>query len=520
MACGGVAGAGILGLGASWLGLLTGDVPLWEGRGMENVLVRRLTPDQVVRIRAQAAETIDAIIRNTEQAPPGLVEAAVETMWEKEFYTLPPIGWVDSPILGAIDVINPGLLAPAAARGLHVKISRDANTTELFAAKAQILTNAVTQWQTWGTSTSPSSISITGNPLDYQGGLISPPLAERQFFSEEAWRQLQDAVLAGFQLVAGSRRNPTFRATMNMAMRSDIDAWTAYHRNLPIPAALAVFVHQWSDSSWRMLWDTFGVGRAALARQPYESWFVPVVVANCEAAAYILGDHLPEDNRKIAEARKTIATYTSGIWPYPDKKVVLSRRPVELRTNVLRQAHHATLPAAMFADGWGFHAFEGQVIPAWDDKSGMSVAEVRRARVYQIHAASSMDSAHVMIRRWGWPEYLRSLTSNGELPEHSMLRTAIHAFNAVHVWPVGLVYSDPGNPGGSLRLYRIQLGSNWSGEIVLRLLVCTNGTPEPDGTRKEYGIVVPSDFEGDALDAAAWAYGLKRRQYARLARRT
>jgi hypothetical protein len=52
-----------------------------------------------------------------------------------------------------------------------------------------------------------------------------------------------------------------------------------------------------------------------------------------------------------------------------------------------------------------------------------------------------------------------------------------------------------------------------------RILVVTNGTPEPDGQRRRYGLNVPGDLD-NPVDAAAWTYGLTGELYATLARRT
>jgi hypothetical protein len=51
------------------------------------------------------------------------------------------------------------------------------------------------------------------------------------------------------------------------------------------------------------------------------------------------------------------------------------------------------------------------------------------------------------------------------------------------------------------------------------VLLVTNGSAERDGTRRRYGLPVPVDVP-DAVAAAAWTYGLRREQYARMARRT
>ena len=57
----------------------------------------------------------------------------------------------------------------------------------------------------------------------------------------------------------------------------------------------------------------------------------------------------------------------------------------------------------------------------------------------------------------------------------------------------------------------------WGSRI--RLLMCTNGTPEPDGTRRRYGLKVPAPIS-DPVEAAAWTAGLGKDEYARMVRRT
>jgi hypothetical protein len=75
---------------------------------------------------------------------------------------------------------------------------------------------------------------------------------------------------------------------------------------------------------------------------------------------------------------------------------------------------------------------------------------------------------------------------------------------------------DPGNPGQHLVLYDIP-ERLWGSRI--RLLMCTNGTPERDGTRRRYGLTVPAHIS-DPVEAAAWTAGLGKDEYARMVRRT
>jgi hypothetical protein len=55
--------------------------------------------------------------------------------------------------------------------------------------------------------------------------------------------------------------------------------------------------------------------------------------------------------------------------------------------------------------------------------------------------------------------------------------------------------------------------------VATRVLVCKNGTIEPDGTRKTFALMVPRECK-TALEAAAWTYELKPEEYKNLVIRT
>ena len=61
-------------------------------------------------------------------------------------------------------------------------------------------------------------------------------------------------------------------------------------------------------------------------------------------------------------------------------------------------------------------------------------------------------------------------------------------------------------PGQRLVLYEVP-ERLWGGRI--RLLMCTNGTAERDGTRRRYGLAVPGSHQrpgrGSRMDGRAWA---------------
>ena len=74
---------------------------------------------------------------------------------------------------------------------------------------------------------------------------------------------------------------------------------------------------------------------------------------------------------------------------------------------------------------------------------------------------------------------------------------------------------DPGNPGQVLELYDLpdQLEDIYRSEA--RILLCTNGSPEADGSFHRFGLPVPASHS-DPLEAAADMYGLSGVEYAKL----
>jgi hypothetical protein len=186
----------------------------------------------------------------------------------------------------------------------------------------------------------------------------------------------------------------------------------------------------------------------------------------------------------------TLARSCGWWWPGDDVCVV-AERPATVHTERVepsdigqRRLHHGDRPAIEFRDGTAVHVWHGTRVPAWvvDDPTAERItaepnAEVRRCA----------------IERIGWPAFI----------ELAGLRSVARA-------------DDPGNPGRELRLYDLPY-PRWGRQN--RLLLMVNGSVERDGTRRRYGLHVPSWFT-DPVDAAGWTYGLTGAQYGTLARRT
>ena len=195
----------------------------------------------------------------------------------------------------------------------------------------------------------------------------------------------------------------------------------------------------------------------------------------------------------LSELDAWAALARSAGWWWPGEGLcVMAERPVAVHTEPLVGSYHGELrlhradgPAIAFADGFGVNVLHGTPVPEWV-LSGPTVDLIRTEPNIEVRRSA--------IERLGWEAYLRDagMTLVASCP-------------------------DPGNPGAELGLYDDMPGKDRG--AAGRVLVVTNGTPEPDGHRRRYGISVPGNLE-NPIDAAAWTYGLTGELYATLARRT
>ncbi|GGO80419.1 DUF6745 domain-containing protein [Wenjunlia tyrosinilytica] len=180
-----------------------------------------------------------------------------------------------------------------------------------------------------------------------------------------------------------------------------------------------------------------------------------------------------------------IARNGSWWWAFRDY-AVLTARPDVLRLDAQGRVHCADGPAAVWPDGWTMHAWHGTRVPAELIEVGWDTTRTLRERNAEVRRCA--------IERMGWPEFIA----------------------AAGLRQVGRSEPDPGNPGCRLSLYDLPTRIY---NVPVRVLLCTNASPERDGTRRQYGLTVPADTP-DPTTAAAGLLGLTREQYLTLTRAT
>lgn len=216
-----------------------------------------------------------------------------------------------------------------------------------------------------------------------------------------------------------------------------------------------IFQHPWQDTYW---------------------------LATYTAALSIAG---LDDARLTALAE---ATRTLGWWCYDGRRLVLTDRPTAIRLDNQGRLHCETGPALIYADGYSLYSWHGLRVPAdLVEGPGWDVARILREPNAEVRRAA--------IERMGWDQFIP----------------------AVGLIQVGRSRRDPGNPGHEISLWDVPEEIYGGGAV--RILLCTNGSPDRDGTRRQFGLTVPARFR-TPLGAAAWTYGCTTGEYAALTRRT
>jgi Domain of unknown function (DUF6745) len=205
-----------------------------------------------------------------------------------------------------------------------------------------------------------------------------------------------------------------------------------------------------------------------------------------------IGLQLDRDDGDLWELDRAYCdTQASAGWWWPLRDgVVVADRPLLLRVEQTDDGagyrpHCENGPAITWADGWSLYFWHGTQVPAGLIERGWTAERILREPNAEIRRCA--------VERIGWDRFISD----------------------ANLRPVSPTVPDPGNPGQTLTLYDAP-------ERIfprpVRVLLCTNGTTERDGTRRRYGLLVPPHFR-NPVAAAAWTYGWTTDTYRTLARR-
>lgn len=183
-------------------------------------------------------------------------------------------------------------------------------------------------------------------------------------------------------------------------------------------------------------------------------------------------------------ARAAAARAVDLWWPMTGVSV-LTEKPETVRFDERGRWHCADGPAAIYRDGFTMYAWHGTAVPADLIETGWDA--------HRILAERNIEIRRCAIERIGWDAFLEDLGSQ----------------------PIASA-ADPGNPGHTLYLHNTPFDvTTRDGTPMNRVLLCTNGSVERDGSRRRYGLLVPGRHE-DPVAAAAELYGVPVEAYRQL----
>lgn len=184
------------------------------------------------------------------------------------------------------------------------------------------------------------------------------------------------------------------------------------------------------------------------------------------------------------EGLSQVAKSAGWWWPFKGAAII-TERPHSLSVDGQGRLHHERGPALAYPDGFAMWSWHGTRVPRDLIEQGWDPARILREPNVEVRRCA--------IERIGWPTFV----SQAGLKQ------------------VGSLEEDPGNPGCVISLY--DLPEQVYDEPV-RVLLCTNGSDERDGTRRQFGLTVPATMN-DPVSAAAWTYGVTPELYRQLRRR-
>lgn len=235
---------------------------------------------------------------------------------------------------------------------------------------------------------------------------------------------------------------------------------------------------QVGDQVWGQVWgqvrDQVGDWYRAVIYGQHEAGWLSFYDYFRRAAPAITGPERLEGHNLIAR--------NSGWWFGLEGAAILTERPTHLSRDDQDRLHDEKGPAIAYPDGFGVWCWHGQRVPQW---------VIESPTPEKIGNESNIEVRRCAIESYGWDRYVAGWTPIDTCP-------------------------DPGNAPHTLSLYDVPRGL-WGEDV--RVLVCTNGTPEPDGTPRKYGLAVPAHMSR-ALQAAAASYRVSEAEYATLGRRS
>ena len=422
--------------------------------------VEDLSPALRAQIRAFDQQWID-LLTGTARADRAAVEAALSRIYLHRGLAPPAhVVWVDSPV--AVGYLTELILTDGRAEAVRNRLSGKQREAFRSLLDAQVASGF------WDTSRRT-------------GGYMPLPAAH----SGESWMgvlglDLHEWRPSSFVFDGGGAKSALarFRRYSAGGQSRYFDEWVdALMWRAPagtVEWLADQYVERWLGSRSRPRWWPSPVSGLSHPRWRGE-WFRLSVSGDIEEA-------------RLYRDLSTVYRHASYVQFLPDV-VVLSENPITIRLDREGRCHNETGPALTFADGFVQYCWHGRPVPAEAILEPVDLGMIVRERNAEVRRC--------LIERMGWDTLVR----------------------VGHLEPVSPEVDDPGNPPHTLRLYEIPERLQQRKSRPARLLLCTNGTAEADGSFRRYGLLVHGRHT-DPVAAVAELYGVSANTYRRMQART
>jgi hypothetical protein len=275
--------------------------------------------------------------------------------------------------------------------------------------------------------------------------------------------------------------------SVNGQVRTRIAATFRAHPTNPVSAAVttAVTLHDPLARGQRFALFLSMVRRLRGRMLPrwMEASFRDSSFSQHDAAALGIFEYLNETCGLTRQTERVMALCRMAAnagWVIPHRHVCwLVERHNVLEIDGRGRLHNPKGPAIAFADGWAVYAWKGVVIPSWMIE-----------RPHEITASRIDRERDAIVRRC----MIDIMTPERFIRE-------------------GDAYCVSEDDTGMLWT------KSWTAWDAWAAVQVQNGTPEPDGTYKQYFLQVPPTVRS-ARQAVAWTYGLTEHEYTALKHRT
>ncbi|MBT8161022.1 DUF6745 domain-containing protein [Arthrobacter sp. GN70] len=479
----------------------------------------KLTPEDLAMLQETITERMAQAL-STERCDRATAEAAVRELYTANNLAAPAFIWMDSP-LGGIFALSTLKTMAKGLKGDHLRDQlRGQLGDQLWGQLGDQLGDHL-RGQLWDQLWDQLRGQLRGHLWDQLGDQLGDHLGDhlRGQLRGQLWDHLRDHLRDQLRDQLGDQLGDQLRGQLRDHLRDQLwdQLWDQLRGQLRGQLRDQLGDHlrdqlrgqlgdqlwgqlgdqlwdQLRGQLWDQLWDQLGDQlRGQLGDQlkddynayynGFTSWYETYWTVLYSKAFEIAKIHAPELEHKLSLFTRVMDN--TGWWYATPAVAFMTERPVRVLRDAQGRLHGPKRAAIEYADGYTLNAWHGTRLPVGFHETDWTLEAVMKETNAEVRRCA--------IEATGWEKFVAKSGMK----------------------PVGKPVPDPGNAPFELALYDLPKALNGLYAQKARVLLCTNGTVERDGTRHKYGLIVEG-HQTDPVAAAASLYGVDRDTYATL----